>query len=300
MIKLNITHPMKTSKGDVILQIDKEFKQGDFISIYGESGAGKTTILRSIAGLIRPQSGLIKIGDKILFDSKNDIFVPPQKRKVGFVFQDYALFPNLTVYENLHFALEKGKNKNKINELLELMDLSALARSYPSKLSGGQCQRVALARALVQEPDILLLDEPLSALDFKMRNFLQDEILKIWKYFKLTILLISHDISEIYKLSQRVIELKNGQITKDTNIKELFKNNLSSEFKITALVIDIEKIDDLVVLILLIGHEFIKFSLTQKEFNEKFSKLKPNDNIILLQKSQNFLLLNMQDYENRT
>ena len=291
---------MKTSKGDVILQIDKEFKQGDFISIYGESGAGKTTILRSIAGLIRPQSGLIKIGDKILFDSKNDIFVPPQKRKVGFVFQDYALFPNLTVYENLHFALEKGKNKNKINELLELMDLSALARSYPSKLSGGQCQRVALARALVQEPDILLLDEPLSALDFKMRNFLQDEILKIWKYFKLTILLISHDISEIYKLSQRVIELKNGQITKDTNIKELFKNNLSSEFKITALVIDIEKIDDLVVLILLIGHEFIKFSLTQKEFNEKFSKLKPNDNIILLQKSQNFLLLNMQDYENRT
>ena len=291
---------MKTSKGDVILQIDKEFKQGDFISIYGESGAGKTTILRSIAGLIRPQSGLIKIGDKILFDSKNDIFVPPQKRKVGFVFQDYALFPNLTVYENLHFALEKGKNKNKINELLELMDLSALARSYPSKLSGGQCQRVALARALVQEPDILLLDEPLSALDFKMRNFLQDEILKIWKYFKLTILLISHDISEIYKLSQRVIELKNGQITKDTNIKELFKNNLSSEFKITALVINIEKIDDLVVLILLIGHEFIKFSLTQKEFNEKFSKLKPNDNIILLQKSQNFLLLNMQDYENRT
>ena len=300
MIKLNITHPMKTSKGDVILQIDKEFKQGDFISIYGESGAGKTTILRSIAGLIRPQSGLIKIGDKILFDSKNDIFVPPQKRKVGFVFQDYALFPNLTVYENLHFALEKGKNKNKINELLKLMDLSALARSYPSKLSGGQCQRVALARALVQEPDILLLDEPLSALDFKMRNFLQDEILKIWKYFKLTILLISHDISEIYKLSQRVIELKNGQITKDTNIKELFKNNLSSEFKITALVIDIEKIDDLVVLILLIGHEFIKVTLNQKEFNEKFSKLKPNDNIILLQKSQNFLLLNMQDYENRT
>lgn len=296
MIKINISQPIKTAHGDVNLVFDKEFVAGDFISIYGESGAGKTTILRIIAGLLRPEKGFIKVNDKVWFDSQKGVFLPPQKRKVGFVFQDYALFPNLTVRQNLAFALDDRKKKGKIDELLELMGLKALANVYPGKLSGGQCQRVALARAIVKAPDILLLDEPLSALDFKMRSFLQDEILRIVEHFHLTTLLVSHDIGEIYKLAKRVIELDLGRVINDKSPQELFANSkISTKLQISASILDIKKADILMILTLLAGQEIIKITLSQSEFEEKFSNLKVNDNVLICEKAYNPLIIDIND-----
>lgn len=295
-IKIHIKQPIKSAKGKLLLEFDKEFKQSDFVAIYGESGAGKTTILRIIAGLIKPEFGFIKVGEKVWFDSQKGIFLPPQKRKVGFVFQDYALFPNLSVRENLAFALAKGEDKGKIDELLELMGLSELAKSYPAHLSGGQCQRVALARAIITQPDILLLDEPLSALDFKMRSFLQDEILKLTAHFKLTTLLVSHDIGEIYKLARRVIELKDGSVIADAPPNELFAHsNLSAKLQLNASVLDIKKADLLIILTLLIGQNIIKITLSQSEFTQKYAKLKVGDSLLICEKAYNPLIIDINE-----
>lgn len=295
-IKIHIKQPIKSAKGNLLLEFDKEFKQSDFVAIYGESGAGKTTILRIIAGLLKPEFGFIKVGEKVWFDSQKGIFLPPQKRKVGFVFQDYALFPNLSVRENLAFALAKGEDKGKIDELLELMGLSELAKSYPAHLSGGQCQRVALARAIITQPDILLLDEPLSALDFKMRSFLQDEILKLTVHFKLTTLLVSHDIGEIYKLTRRVIELKDGSVIVDAPPNELFAHsNLSAKLQLNASVLDIKKADLLIILTLLMGQNIIKITLSQSEFTQKYAKLKIGDSLLICEKAYNPLIIDINE-----
>lgn len=295
-IKIHIKQPIKSAKGKLLLEFDKEFKQSDFVAIYGESGAGKTTILRIIAGLLKPEFGFIKVGEKVWFDSQKGIFLPPQKRKVGFVFQDYALFPNLSVRENLAFALAKGEDKGKIDELLELMGLSELAKSYPAHISGGQCQRVALARAIITQPDILLLDEPLSALDFKMRSFLQDEILKLTAHFKLTTLLVSHDIGEIYKLARRVIELKDGSVIADASPNELFAHsNLSAKLQLNASVLDIKKADLLIILTLLMGQNIIKITLSQSEFTQKYAKLKIGDSLLICEKAYNPLIIDINE-----
>ncbi len=295
-IKIHIKQPIKSAKGKLLLEFDKEFKQSDFVAIYGESGAGKTTILRIIAGLLKPEFGFIQVGEKVWFDSQKGIFLPPQKRKVGFVFQDYALFPNLSVRENLAFALAKSEDKGKIDELLELMGLSELAKSYPAHLSGGQCQRVALARAIITQPDILLLDEPLSALDFKMRSFLQDEILKLTAHFKLTTLLVSHDIGEIYKLARRVIELKDGSVIADAAPNELFAHsNLSAKLQLNASVLDIKKADLLIILTLLMGQNIIKITLSQSEFTQKYAKLKVGDSLLICEKAYNPLIIDINE-----
>ena len=212
MISFHINKQLQSAAGQMMLDVECHINKGELATIYGVSGAGKTTILRILAGLLLPEKGIIQIGDETWLDTERKINLPPQKRNIGFVFQHYALFPNMTVRGNLAYAMQKGQPESIIDELLTMMDLELLQSRYPHNLSGGQQQRVALARALVRKPKILLLDEPLSALDTEMRLKLQDQILNINKAYKLTTILVSHDKDEILKLSDKVFLLEGGRI----------------------------------------------------------------------------------------
>jgi len=191
-------------------------------AIYGESGAGKTTLLRMVAGLANPEKGTILVNGNVWFSSEKKINLKTQKRKVGFVFQDYALFDNMTVKQNIQFALKDKKNVSLVNRLLEETQLSKLSNEFPSHISGGQKQRVALARALAQQPDVLLMDEPLSALDIETRIKLRELILELHDAYKMTTIFVSHDIPEIFSLANKVIKIKNGQITEYNSPKAAF------------------------------------------------------------------------------
>lgn len=240
MIEIDITKSLNGANGAILLQISTRLKTNDFISIFGKSGAGKTTLLRIIAGLEVADSGRIIVDNEVWFDSAKKINLPPQKRKIGFVFQDYALFPHFSVWKNLAFGLKDSRDKGKIDEILKLMELENLKNKLPKELSGGQKQRVALARALISNANILLLDEPLSALDNEMRGILQDEIIKLHRHFGLTTILVSHDISEIFKLSNRIIHIKEGKIVSDGDINSVFgEDSISAKFNFSAKIIDI-------------------------------------------------------------
>ncbi|EAH9315496.1 sulfate/molybdate ABC transporter ATP-binding protein [Campylobacter jejuni] len=289
MIKIDINHPINTAKGRLDLNFKKDIESGKITALFGESGAGKTTLLKIIAGLIKPKLGCIEVDNELWFDSSKNFSLALQKRKIGFVFQDYALFPNMNVKENIAYA---ASSKAKVSELLALMDLENLAKIYPKHLSGGQAQRVALARALAREPKILLLDEPLSALDFKMRANLQDELAKILEYFKISTLLVSHDLAEIYKLSHRILELKNGKIIKDFPKNEFFTHSsISAKLRLSATLLEIKKSDILVVLTLLLNQDIIKITLSEEEFLKAYQDIKIGDTLILSVKAFNPLIL---------
>ncbi|QQE67996.1 sulfate/molybdate ABC transporter ATP-binding protein [Campylobacter jejuni subsp. jejuni] len=293
MIKIDINHPMNTAKGRLDLNFKKDIESGKITALFGESGAGKTTLLKIIAGLIRPEFGCIEVDNELWFDSSKNFSLALQKRKIGFVFQDYALFPNMNIKENIAYA---ASSKAKVSELLALMGLENLAKIYPKHLSGGQAQRVALARALAREPKILLLDEPLSALDFKMRANLQDELTKILEYFKISTLLVSHDLTEIYKLSHRVLELKNGKIIKDFPKNEFFTHSsISAKLRLSATLLEIKKSDILVVLTLLLNQDIIKITLSEEEFLKAYQDVKIGDTLLLSIKAFNPIIVGKLD-----
>ncbi|OOX93526.1 molybdenum ABC transporter ATP-binding protein [Campylobacter coli] len=289
MIKIDIKLPINTAKGKKQLELNTCLKANEITAIFGESGAGKTTLLKIIAGLIKPEFGRIKVGDELWLDTQKNINLAIQKRKIGFVFQDYALFPNMSVKENISYA---ATSKQKAEELLSLMNLENLAKIYPKNLSGGQAQRVALARALAREPQILLLDEPLSALDFKMRSFLQDELVKILQHFKITTLLVSHDLAEIYKLSHRILELSDGKIIKDARTNEFFtSSNLSAKLRLSATLLEMKKSDILVIFTLLLNQDIVKITLSEEEFLKSYKDIKIGDTLLLSIKAFNPIIV---------
>ncbi|HEX6225075.1 MAG TPA: ATP-binding cassette domain-containing protein [Chryseolinea sp.] len=212
MIGVSLKKKLFSALGEMQLDIDFTVNEGELVTLYGPSGAGKTTVLRTLCGLSIPDEGCILVGDQVWLDSGKKINLKPQQRDIGIVFQDYALFPNLTVRENLKYALKKGQPSTIVNELLELMELTNLSDKKPELLSGGQRQRVALARAIVRRPKILLLDEPMSALDTTLRVKIQDYILRVHQQFQLTTILVSHDIMEVIRLSDRVFLMDHGKI----------------------------------------------------------------------------------------
>jgi len=221
MLHINIQHAMLTSEGTKTLEVNTEIETQELLCLFGHSGAGKTTLLRILAGLTKPDKGRIVFDDTVWFDSDKKINLPPQKRNVGFMFQDYALFPNMSVEKNISFA-QKEKDMNEVEKLISLFDLQSLKKQKPDKLSGGQKQRVALARALAAKPTLLMLDEPLSALDWDMRTELQDEIIKAHLLLNTVTLLVSHDIQEVHKVASSVIMLKNGEVIKRGVPAEVF------------------------------------------------------------------------------
>lgn len=212
MIYIDIEYRILTSEGSRILSVQTELPVNQLICISGPSGIGKTTLLRMIAGLTKPDRGIIQVGDRIFYDSLNNINLSPQKRNIGFMFQDYALFPNMTVEENISFAQNKVKDKAWVDTLIKSYGLDALRNQKPDKLSGGQKQRTALARTLAKKADLLLLDEPLSSVDSTMRIKLQNEILKAHAVFDSTTLVVSHDQDEVNKMAQCVLYMEYDQI----------------------------------------------------------------------------------------
>lgn len=284
MIEIDIIKPLYTADGIINLKINKKINKGDFLTLFGKSGSGKTTLLRILAGLETPKSGKIVVDKEIWFDSSKKINLAPQKRDVGFVFQDYALFPNMSVKKNLEFALKNKNEIKKVDEILEIMEIKNLSNMKPELLSGGQKQRVALARTLMTNPKILLLDEPLSALDTTMRLKLQDELSLIHQKFNITSILVSHDISEVFKLSNRVFKINLGEIEEDGTPNELFSNQkISSKFKIVGEILSIKKSDILYIIEILSNNEVVKATAVEDEIKD----LKIGDKILLSSKAFN-------------
>ena len=204
MIEFQLRKTLGSGEGAFTLDSGFRFPLGSILGISGRSGTGKTTLLRCLAGLVKPDSGSICFGEEVWYDGASKVHLPPQLRGIGMVFQDYALFPHLTVLGNLLYA---RNNRTLALEFLEMVNLADRADFLPRELSGGQKQRAALARALVREPRLLLLDEPLSSLEEDLRTSLGESILKVQRTIKTTTVLVSHSRAELGHLADAVWEM---------------------------------------------------------------------------------------------
>ena len=260
MIKIDINKKLHGANGEMNLNINLDIKQGEFLALAGLSGSGKTTLLRILAGL-ESANGIINIDNNIWLNNK--FCLAPQKREIGFVFQDYALFPNFSVIDNLLYV---KKDKELANHLLKITELEELKNRLPQTLSGGQKQRVSLCRALMNRPKLLLMDEPLSALDPEMRTKLQSEILTLHKEFNTTTIMVSHDPSEIYRLANRIVVINYGQIINDGTPKDiLLKTKGSQKFSFEGELLDIIKVDVIHVAIVSIGQQLVEVVVGKNE-----------------------------------
>ena len=209
--------------------LDLQILNNSFLTLLGPSGCGKTTVLRMIAGLETPTEGKITIGSKVVFDSDRGINLPPDKRDVGFLFQNYALWPHMTVYQNIAFGLEnlkwdKNKIRDRVDELLSMLRIESFEDRYPSELSGGQQQRVAIARTLAPGPKVLFLDEPLSNLDAKLRMDMRTELKRLHRESDSTFVYVTHDQQEAMTLSTMVCVIDRGRLQQYAPPLRMYKN----------------------------------------------------------------------------
>ncbi len=225
----NITiRNVKKCFGDTVVLRDftQEFREGEFITLLGPSGCGKTTMLRMIAGFERPTQGEIAIREQVVSSKK--VFIPPEKRDIGMVFQSYAVWPHMTVFDNVAYPLRikklpQGEVEHRVGALLQVVHLGRYAQRMPGQLSGGQQQRVALARALVMNPRLLLLDEPLSNLDAKLREGMRYEIKEIQRELGITVVYVTHDQTEAMAMSDRIVVINRGVIQQVGTPQEIYR-----------------------------------------------------------------------------
>lgn len=292
MIKANIRKRLHGPHGEFELAIDLTVAEGEFVALFGPSGVGKTTLLRCLAGLETPEQGALIVNGDTWLDTTARIALPPQQRRVGYMFQDYALFPNMTVRGNLEFALRKGADRNRVDELLDLMALGELQHRKPETLSGGQKQRVALARALASEPSVLLLDEPFSALDAEIRGRLHDEVLRLQRRFGLTAIIVSHDVGEVYKLASRVMVMETGKLAQQGSPADVFSTGQTSgKFRFTGEILAIEPMDVMCTLTVLVGNQIVRVAAMPEEAAE----LLPGNRVMLVSKAFNPMVLKLSN-----
>lgn len=275
MIHISITKELMITDSTGHLTVNTKINSGEFTVISGKSGAGKTSLLRMIAGLLKPESGFIKTEDEVWLDIESRINLPVQKRSIGFVFQDLALFPNMTVKENLQYAAGKEGDQQFLNQLLEMVGLTSFADRKPSSLSGGQQQRVAITRALARKPKLLLLDEPFAALDMEMRHHLREELLFLHRKFNLTTLLVTHDLSDIYYLADKVLVIDKGQIVKSGTPNQVFADNIiSGKIQLQGEVLNIYKSGVVYIAEILTGNTIMKLVVGEEEKNSLLPGMK--------------------------
>lgn len=230
MAQVRIEHIFKRFGGvTAVNDFDLAVEDGEFVSILGPSGCGKTTTLRMVAGFERATEGEIYIGEQCVSSSLKNKFVPPEKRDIGMVFQSYAVWPHMTVLDNVGYPLKiqkvaKEERIKRVKEMLALVHLDEYAERYPHQLSGGQQQRVALARALVARPGLLLLDEPLSNLDAKLRESMRFEILALQKELGITVVYVTHDQGEAMAMSDRIVVMSRGVVQQIGAPHEIYTN----------------------------------------------------------------------------
>ena len=284
MITVELHKSLQAATGPMDLNVSFRTAPGEFIVLYGPSGSGKTSLLRMIAGLLKPDNGIIrKEGIEPWFDSTAGIHTKAKDRNVGIVFQDYALFPNMSVEQNLKYAAHR-QSQDMVAQLIEISGLEKLRHRKPDQLSGGQQQRVALARALVQRPEVLLLDEPLSAIDRKMRAQLQDLILELHRKFGQTTIMVSHDVGEIVKLADRVISIDHGRIVSEGKPADLFAGHaVSAKFQLTGQVLKVVQADVVYVAEVLCGNNLVKVVITDPDK----TRVAPGDHVLIASKAFN-------------
>ncbi len=208
--------------GNFSLQSDFETGDGT-LALLGPSGCGKSLTLKCIAGIEQPDEGFISLSGKVLFDSSSKVNLPPQKRRVGYMFQDYALFPNMTVRKNVLAGMGRKPDPSLADPFLEQFRIADLADRLPGELSGGQKQRVAMARIIAQSPDVILLDEPFSALDTILKWELEQEMLSVLKDVDRPVVFVSHDLDEVFRMSADICSMKDGQTQKSVSSEEFFR-----------------------------------------------------------------------------
>lgn len=227
MLKVEIKKNLPGFSLDVAFSVD-----GEILGILGPSGSGKTMTLQCIAGLIRPDNGFIKLNDRVLFDASRKVNLPPKVRNVGLVFQNYALFPHLSASENIAYGIRnrlRQEVSHRVQVLIDKMGLDGLQHRYPWQLSAGQQQRVAVARALAPEPEILLLDEPFSALDSLTKEQLETEIMDVRQFYKGNIILVTHDLAEAYRLSSRIAVYESGKVVQCDRKEKLISSPVNQK-----------------------------------------------------------------------
>lgn len=222
-----VTKQFTSKQSPAVNQVSVSLKQGELLGLLGPSGCGKTTLLRTIAGFEKPNSGTIELGGKIVSDKNK--WVEPEKRKTGMVFQDYALFPHLNVTDNIAFGLQTKKPRpskkqiaQRVSEVLNLVGLSGFEKRYPHQLSGGQQQRIALARALAPEPELILLDEPLSNLDVQVRERLRHEVRAILKSANIAAIFVTHDQEEAMAIADKIGVMQSGKLMQLGSPEEIY------------------------------------------------------------------------------
>ena len=285
MLNISLQKTWKEFRLDVAFEIPR----GKVTALFGPSGAGKSSILRIISGIERADGGMIFHENEVWFDDAKGIHLPPQRRSIGFVFQDFALFPHLTVERNVAFGIKEKRRLNELKDLISLVGLSGYERYYPAQLSGGQKQRVALIRALARRPDILLLDEPLSALDWETRRQLQEDLKRIIKQFHVTTLYVTHDVTEVYKLADYVVVLESGKVVKQGTPEEVFLGKkLSTRIQIAGKVVGIESDSIMAAVTVLHDDQYFKTLIDTEEVDRL--NLKVGDDVVIGAKSSDVIL----------